>query len=273
MKNISKEAFLGIQVFRPRVSEQQSIAELLLTWDRTIRDTVDLIVAKERLKKGLIQQLLVGRLRFKEFRRKRLQPTQLSGLLSKTASAVSVRPDEMYREIGVRSHGRGIFHKELVSGRTLGNKRVYEVVPGCLTCNIVFAWERALAVTTDKEAGMIASHRFPMFLPNDKRVVAEFVLHYMLSDEGAKALKLASPGGAGRNRTLSQGQFLKTTIPLPSLAEQRKIVDFINVAAAEISSLGRQLERLRKQKRGLMQQLLTGQRRLPDSLLKKGAKR
>jgi hypothetical protein len=193
-------------------------------------------------------------------------------VLTKVANAVTVDPSEFYREIGIRSHGKGIFHKDPVKGRTLGNKRVYEVVPGCLTLNIVFAWERALAVTTNDEAGMIASHRFPMFQPDPERIAIEFVLHYMLSDVGHNVLKLASPGGAGRNRTISQEQFLKTSIPLPSVGEQHKIITFINAADSELRSLRIYLEALKKQKRGLMQQLLTGKIRVPKSLLKQGAK-
>ncbi len=42
---------------------------------------------------------------------------------------VPVKPelDSLYREIGIRSHGKGIFHKEAVLGKTLGNKRVQNI--------------------------------------------------------------------------------------------------------------------------------------------------
>lgn len=103
--------------------------------------------------------------------------------------------------------------------------------------NIVFAWERALAITADHEVGMIASHRFPMFRPDPKQVVIEYDLHYMLSDVGSNTLQLASPGGAGRNRTISQEQFLKTEIPLPPVEEQKKIVDVVNTTESDLRSL------------------------------------
>ena len=135
-------------------------------------------------------------------------------------------------------------------------------MPGCLTLNIVFAWERALAVTTEEEAGMIASHRFPMFQPNLERLLPKYVLHYLLSQKGNDALQLASPGGAGRNRTLSQTELLKTIIPLPSIAEQRRIVAIIETADREIDSLRKQLYAVKTQKKGLMQKLLTGQVRV-----------
>ncbi len=137
---------------------------------------------------------------------------------------------------------------------------------------LAFAWERALAITSDEEIGMIASHRFPMFHPDLKQVDIQYVLHYMLSDVGSNTLQLASPGGAGRNRTISQEQFLKTEIPLPPVEEQKQIVAIINTAEAELQSLRDKLHSLKKQKRGLMQQLLTGQLRIPEKFIKKVAK-
>ncbi|WP_019488072.1 hypothetical protein [Kamptonema formosum] len=65
-----------------------------------------------------------------------------------------------YKQIGIRSHGKGIFHKEAVTGRELGNKRVYWVHPNAFVVNIVFAWEQAVALTSSDENGFIASHRF-----------------------------------------------------------------------------------------------------------------
>lgn len=264
--------FARVPIPLPRVQEQQTIADLLSKWDSAIDQTVSIIEAKDRRRQGLVHQLLTGQRRFPEFRGQKRTSTRLGAVLTKISNGVEVDPLKIYQEIGIRSHGKGVFHKDPVQGTSLGEKRVFEVVPGCLTLNIVFAWERALAVTTENEVGMIASHRFPMFRPDPDRVSIEFVLHYMLSDVGHNVLKLASPGGAGRNRTISQEQFLKTKIPLPSLAEQHRIVECINSADLELRSFKRYLDALRKQKRGLMQKLLTGEVRVPHSLLKKGAK-
>ena len=78
---------------------------------------------------------------------------------------VDTQPDEEYQEIGIRSHGKGLFHKDKVTGKSLGNKRVFWIEPDCFVVNIVFAWEHAIAKTTENESGMIASHRFPMYKP------------------------------------------------------------------------------------------------------------
>ena len=125
-------------------------------------------------------------------------------ILEKESVPISVKKDELYREIGIRSHGKGLFHKEPVQGIELGNKRVFEIVPDCLVVNIVFAWERAVSKTTIDEVGMIASHRFPMYKPKSGILDLDYIVRYLITDKGKQLLELASPGGAGRNRTLGR---------------------------------------------------------------------
>ena len=90
---------------------------------------------------------------------------KLGELLKRIVRPVTVAKEGAYRQIGIRSHCKGVFHKPEVTGKQLGNKRVFWVEPDCLVLNIVFAWEQAVAMTTDAEKGMIASHRFPMYFP------------------------------------------------------------------------------------------------------------
>ena len=249
-------------ILLPSLPMQRVIANVLCTWDKGIQQLSDLIAAKQYSREGIVQRLLNGSLRFRAYYKSVHASIPLSQILEKVSDSVIPSANQMYREIGVRSHGKGIFHKEPVTGESLGNKRVFRVVPGCLTLNIVFAWERAVAITTEREVDMIASHRFPMFRPDPGRLLAEYALLYLLSKKGSEALELASPGGAGRNRTLSQTEFLKNRIPLPSISEQRSVVSFVQVLDQEIDLLRKQLEALREQKKGLMQKLLTGQVRV-----------
>ena len=90
--------------------------------------------------------------------------------LERVERPVDVQADEMYTQIGIRSHGKGLFHKEPVTGESLGNKAVYWIEPDCFVLNIVFAWEQAIGKTTQAEVGMIGSHRFPMYRPIDGKV-------------------------------------------------------------------------------------------------------
>ena len=183
--------------------------------------------------------------------------------LERVERPVDVQADEMYTQIGIRSHGKGLFYKEPVTGASLGNKAVFWIEPDCFVLNIVFAWEQAIGKTTQNEVGMISSHRFPMYRPIDGRVDVDYLITYMLTKRGKDILEAASPGGAGRNRTLGQDRFLKSKIILPSPEEQRKIAEVITTQDKVIELKEKLLEEKQQQKKYLMQQLLTGKKRLP----------
>ena len=159
---------------------------------------------------------------------------RLGDVLRFTPRPVTIESTCTYREIGIRSHGRGIFHKPLVTGLDIGNKRVFYIEPDDFVLNIVFAWEGAVAVTSEGEAGMIASHRFPTFRPDPARLEVKYLLYWCQTELGRTLLDRVSPGGAGRNRTLSRDAFLNQDIPLPSLAEQRRIVTWIDELSASL---------------------------------------
>ncbi len=74
-------------------------------------------------------------------------------------------------------------------------------------------------------------------------------------------------------RRLYYDGFSRIPVELPSVGEQRKIADIIDCVNCEIRLLRQECDSVRVQKRGLMQQLLTGKVRVPESLLKKRAKK
>ena len=139
--------------------------------------------------------------------------------------AGTVNPLETYQEIGVRSFGKGIFHKEPVSGAEVGIKRIFRIEPGDLVFSNVFAWEGAVALATDAERGLVGSHRFMTYVPVDAAAVDVRYLRYLFTSElGLEFLRKASPGSAGRNRTLAIDRFESIELPLPDLQEQRNVV-------------------------------------------------
>lgn len=136
---------------------------------------------------------------------------------------VTPDPTKEYVEIGVRSFGRGIFHKEPVTGATLGSKRVFEIHGDELVFNNVFAWEGAVATTSHEEEGAIGSHRFMTYQVDPGIADLRYLSYFFQSDPGLKAVRAASPGSAGRNRTLGIKAFAEQSVPLPQLEEQRRI--------------------------------------------------
>lgn len=187
----------------------------------------------------------------------------LGECLSRVERPVEVKPNELYTQIGIRSHGKGLFYKEPVTGAALGNKAVFWIEPDCFIVNIVFAWEQAIGKTTQSEVGMIGSHRFPMYRPVNDRVDIDYLISYFLTKRGTDILEAASPGGAGRNKTLGQERFLKSKIVLPHIEEQQKIAAILTTQDRVIELKEKRLAEKQRQKKYLMQQLLTGKKRLP----------
>lgn len=199
----------------------------------------------------------VPKLRFPEFRDAgEWQKRKVSSLLVRSVSPVSVEIEETYREIGIRSHGKGIFHKEPVRGKALGDKRVFWIEETAFVLNIVFAWEQAVAVTSAAERGMIASHRFPMYKANESKSDVNFIKYFFLTKKGKELLGIASPGGAGRNKTLGQKEFENLELLCPNqVEEQAEIAQCLSSIEDLITAQTQQLAALKTHKKGLMQQL------------------
>ena len=183
--------------------------------------------------------------------------------LQRVGMPVKIQPNQLYTQIGIRSHGKGLFYKEPVTGAALGNKSVFWIEPDCFIVNIVFAWEQAIGKTTQAEVGMIASHRFPMYRPIDNKVDINYLIAFFLTKRGTDVLEAASPGGAGRNKTLGQDRFSKSMVVLPPIEEQQKIAAILTTQDKVIELKERLLAEKQRQKKYLMQQLLTGKKRLP----------
>lgn len=264
--NISVDDFFNSNLLIPSVGEQKKIAKILETEDRVIALKEKLIEAKLQQKKALVQRLLtVGngnpfniKLGKVCIDKKKWKKCPLDQVVEKVGTQVDTQKDELYTQIGIKSHGKGLFYKEPVSGKSIGNKSIFWIEPNCFILNIVFAWEQAVGKTTEQEKGLVCSHRFPMFKPINNAVDVDFLVCYFLTKTGQNLLDAASPGGAGRNRTLGQDHFLKSEINLPSLPEQQAIAKVLSAADREIDLLRKDLEQEKLKKKSMMQLLLTG---------------
>jgi len=152
---------------------------------------------------------------------------------------VRLDPDEIYKEIGLRSFGKGVFHKPSVLGSELGDKRVFSITPGDLIFSNVFAWEGAVAVASADEEGLIGSHRFMTYRVDDEIADTRYLFYYFISERGLEIIRRASPGSAGRNKTLGIKSFAGQTVNLPSLVEQRRIATRLDRASSGIGDLHR----------------------------------
>lgn len=252
LPSLSQTNILNIKIPLPPLPEQQKIAEILSTWDKAIQETGLLIKKLEVRNKALAFSLLRGRLINKNSKK-----ISLSKFLTFTPREIE-KPTENYLALGIRSHGKGIFHKPDSDPKAISMDKLYEVKENDFIVNITFAWEHAVAIISKKDEGGLVSHRFPTYVIDQKTVSVEFFRHIILQPFFKQMLDNISPGGAGRNRVLSKKDLLKLEISVPSLEEQHSIAAILNTAHQELKQYQEKLKALQQQKKGLMQQLLTG---------------
>lgn len=141
---------------------------------------------------------------------------------------VDIEPEGLYPELGIRSFGRGTFHKPAVLGMAT-TKRLFEIHTGDLVFSNVFAWEGAIAVAQPEDHGRLGSHRFISCVCDSDRVLADYLQFYFLTPGGLEKIGKASPGGAGRNRTLGIEKLAEIQVPVVPLAIQLEFKKLLNL--------------------------------------------
>ena len=111
---------------------------------------------------------------------------------------------------------------------------------------------------------MIASHRFPMYKTKQEKAYLDYLVWYFLTLKGKYLLELASPGGAGRNKTLGQSTFSRLKVTFPSYSEQYKIANFLSSVDKKIQQLTEKQSLLQQYKKGIMQKLFSLEIRFKD---------
>ena len=192
------------------------------------------------------------KIRFKGFT-KDWEQRKLSELLEKYEDPVET-PHDGYERVGIRSHAKGTFHSFVEPGKELDTAKMYRVAADKFILNITFAWEHAVAITDNNDAGKLVSHRFPQFSFNPK-LKPHFFKYLMLDKKFREHLELSSPGGAGRNRVLKISDMLKYEIKLPSIEEQIKIGEYFDSLDNLITLHQRKCEQTKKLKKYMLQKM------------------
>lgn len=244
----------NLRIPLPPLPEQKKIAEILSAWDRAIEQVGRLIDAKQRLKKGLMQQLLTGRMRFPEFnhetherhekdkgelpvgwKRVRLKDVckVAYGKDWKTV-ACSERAYPVYGTGGVI----GYASSPLYSGPSilLGRKGT---IDNPVYINSPF-WAVDTTFYTEIKKEMDPKFIFFLFC----------CIHWHRYNEASGV------------PSLSRNTLEKIKLALPSFDEQRRIAAVLSTCDREIELLKKKQEKLKEQKKGLIQKLLTGEVRV-----------
>jgi len=133
---------------------------------------------------------------------------------------VEVEMEGEYLELGVRSFGKGVFHKPTLIGAELDWQKLYRVHAGDLVISNIKAWEGAIAVAGEDDHDRVGSHRYITCVPQEGVTTADFLCFYLLTKEGIERVQAASPGSADRNRTLAMKRLEKIEVPIPDYEKQ-----------------------------------------------------
>ncbi|MDE1207098.1 restriction endonuclease subunit S [Tenacibaculum larymnensis] len=257
---INNKHIIPLKIFIPPIQEQKAIANCLATWDTAIEKQTQLIQAKQTQKKALMQQLLTGKKRLPGFTEE-WKEKSLTYFLDYTPRPIT-KPDIPFTKLGIRSHCKGTFQNKNFKPEDIAIDKLFRVKKNDLIVNITFAWEGAIAIVKQEDDEGLVSHRFPTYTFKKDIGNSLFFEQFIKTKRFRFLLELISPGGAGRNRVMSKKDFLKLKITIPKYKEQTAIANILNTADKEIELLQKQLTQLQEQKKGVMQQLLTGKKRL-----------
>lgn len=165
-----------------------------------------------------IHEMLLGAFRIIAEDASRMSLGEVAPLVRRLAE---IAPFGVYPELGIRSFGKGTFQKPALTGLLVGGKRLFRIDPGDLLFNNVFAWEGAIAVAKPEDEGRFGSHRFITCVPKVGLATSQFLCFYFLTREGLDRIGQASPGGAGRNRTLGLDALAGIKVPVPAIEQQK----------------------------------------------------
>ena len=235
-------------VMLPPLAEQQKIAQILSTWDKAIAVTEQLLANSQQQKKALMQQLLTGKKRLLDENGVRFEGewklTELNSLLDYHQPTpylvASTEYDDKY-EIPVLTAG-----KTFILGYTNEKSGIYQdSLPVIIFDDF----------TTDSK---FVDFPFKVKSSAMKILTAKKGASIKYVFEAMRMLKF-TVGGHQRHWI---SIFSNLVIPIPKSHEQQKIAKVLSTADQEIEALQRKLDGLQQEKKALMQQLLTGKRRV-----------
>ncbi|EKK5569257.1 restriction endonuclease subunit S [Morganella morganii] len=227
----------------PPLIEQKKIAQILSTWDKAIATTEQLLTISQQQKKALMQKLLTGKRRFSEFKGD-WKSVELGSLLEyKQPTPYLVKSTDYNNDYET---------PVLTAGKTF-----------------------ILGYTNEPEG--IYKDKLPVIIFDDFTTDSKFVDFPFKAKSSAMKILTAREGisikyvfeamqmldftiGGHQRHWISIFSNLK--IAIPEIAEQQKIASVLSTADSEIKTLKQQLNRLEQEKKALMQQLLTGKRRV-----------
>ena len=252
---ISKGNFAKMNLPLPPPTEQQAIAACLSTWDKAIQTSAQLIDQKEQRKKYLMQQLLTGKKKLKGFKGE--------WNISKLADLFSERNETGNFNLPLLSVGaNGIYPQSDSIKKDTSNEdksKYRKICVGDIGYNTMRMWQGRSALSSLEG---IISPAYTVVKPKNN-TDAQFFSFLFKTPHLVNLFYRNSQGLVDDTLNCKYKDFEIIKVKVPSiLKEQKAIANIIVIANNEIELLHKKLDKLKEQKKGLMQQLLTGKKRL-----------
>ena len=261
---LNKNSLENIPIILPPLPEQEKIAAILSTWDKAISTTDALLANSRQQKKALMQQLLTGKRRLPGF-----TGEWKTILLSDIAVRLNERNNGKSDNVVTISAQKGLIRQEEFFNKSIASENLdtyFILHKGQFAYNKSYSIGYPMgAIKRLKlyETGVVTS-LYICFDITSMQADANFYEHFFESGLLNAALtKIAAEGGRAHGLlNVRPADFMHISVPLPPLDEQRAIAAVLDAADREIVLLEQKAARLREEKKALMQQLLTGKRRV-----------
>lgn len=259
---INATEYCSLQIPVPPLAEQRKIAEVLGVWDEAIEKQARLIEKLALRKRGLMQRLLSAKLRLPGFSEP-WQKVNYSDILKEVRRALTWDENEIYDLISVRRRSGGVFHRESLYGYEIKTKTLRPALEGDFLISKMQIVHGASGVVPKQLSGMKISGSYIALIAKDPKELS--INYFNLWSQMPLFYHqtfVSSYGVHIEKMTFDLDAFMSLSMNLPPIEEQDRIVEIILTATNEIELAKEKLERLRRQKCGLMQQLLTGKKRV-----------
>jgi type I restriction enzyme S subunit len=241
LKNISLPVLKSLNIPLPSsIEEQQNIAEVLSMVDEAIRKTNEIIGKTERLKKGLMQELLTKGIGHKEF---------------KDTEIGRIPKDWRIVELGETVE----INKESIDPIKEIPNKTFIYIDIDVIMSTVRPYLKAFAVVPKEYDNQICSTGFAV-LTCKNLILPYFLLSVLFSDSVIAQCNRMMVGG--QYPALNQSQVSRIKIPLPPLLEQQRITEILSAIDQKLEIERKEKTKLERIKQGLMDLLLTGKIRV-----------
>ncbi|WP_445358132.1 restriction endonuclease subunit S [Microbulbifer sp. ANSA005] len=273
-QNLTIQLCKELPVPIPSIPEQKKIAQILSTWDKAIDTSEKLLANSRQQKKALMQQLLTGKKRLRDKNGVRFSESWHDTYLTDASQIIvspvdkKIIPGEIpvelcnYTDVYYNNQiTRKLSFMKATAKKSEIEKYILEKGDVIITKDSETPGDIAVpALVAEDLGGVVCGYHLAIIRPNRKFLHGPF-LSQLLSTPQMRYYFFTLASGATRFG-LSVGGINKAHFKLPNLIEQKAIANVLSNADREIETLQQKLDGLKQEKKALMQQLLTGKRRV-----------